>query len=164
MHTSEEFDAILAAYHQTNDGLMGLGRFASLSLQPAYHAQLRHIASRGGRKGQYGEVLSAEELSMRKARGWMRGQNKEWTDIAKGKDGVLNALGIPRAKNLEPVVEGGLLYLQERKVTTEGMERKKWAWGGDMQEAGRGVSEMQAREWAFLAKKPQGADEEMVDV
>jgi len=164
MHTSEELDAIIAAYHQTNDGLMGLGRFASLSLQPAYHAQLRHIASRGGRKGQYGEVLSVEELSARRARGWMRGQNKEWTDVAEGKDGVLNALGIPRAKNLEPVVEGGLLYLQERKATGKGMERKKWAWGGDMQEGGRGVSEMQARQWVFLAKKRQGADEEMIDV
>jgi hypothetical protein len=88
----------------------------------------KEIEARGGRKANFGKLLTPQVVKERRERGWNIHQNKAVVHDAKSEQGarVLEELfGIKNVDDLEPGVRNGQLVMMERPVDENGKKRRK---------------------------------------
>lgn len=163
-YTPDDLDDILSRYRKSNEGLMAMGRFACLSLEPAYTYIQQKIAARGGRKTQYGQVYTTENKDERSRKGWGKHQNIPLQKRTQPglENGVQKALGVPSPEELKPVVRDGKLLLERCKY--EEGKTNAWLYGDGGLGKKEGFVEAQAGEWAYLGKKREQGNQEVIDL
>lgn len=86
----------------------------------------KEIEARGGRKVNFGKLLTAQVRKERKENGWSLHQNKEGIDDEKSDVAAIalqELFGIPDIDDLEPSVRDGQLAMKEKAVDREGKNR-----------------------------------------
>ena len=88
----------------------------------------KEIDARGGRKANFGKLLTAQVIKERKERGWGIHQNKDVVDD-ENSDVSVKALrelfGIKDIDDLEPGLRNGQLVMVEKAVDQEGKKKKE---------------------------------------
>jgi hypothetical protein len=88
----------------------------------------KEIEARGGRKANFGKVLTAQVIKERRERGWGIHQNKDVVDDEKSEiaaKALEELFGVKDIDDLEPGVRGGQLVMVEKDVDREGKKRSK---------------------------------------
>lgn len=87
----------------------------------------KEIEARGGRKANFGKLLTAQIIKERREKGWGIHQNKDIVDDEKSEEAakaLQELFGIKDIDDLEPSMSGGQLVMVERAVDEEGNRKK----------------------------------------
>lgn len=88
----------------------------------------KEIEARGGRKSNFGKLLTAQVIQERAERRWGIHQNKDVVDDEKSEDAaraLQELFGVKDIDGLEPTLRNGQLVMMEKVVDEEGKKRKK---------------------------------------
>jgi hypothetical protein len=88
----------------------------------------KEIEARGGRKANFGKLLTPQVIKERRENGWNMHQNKAIVNDEKSEEAakaLQELFGIEDIDDLEPSVRGGQLVMVEKAVDEEGRRRKK---------------------------------------
>lgn len=88
------------------------------------------IEARGGRKANYGKILTSQIVKERRQKGWQIHQTKEVPARLQMGDGSkhMEALfTLPDPSSLEPVLRNGQLFMAEKTLDESGRKRRKSA-------------------------------------
>jgi hypothetical protein len=88
----------------------------------------KEIEARGGRKSNFGKLLTAQVIQERAERGWGIHQNKDVVDDEKSEDAaraLQELFGVKDIDDLEPGLRNGQLVMMEMAVDEEGKKKKE---------------------------------------
>ncbi|KFY63848.1 hypothetical protein V496_03634 [Pseudogymnoascus sp. VKM F-4515 (FW-2607)] len=144
------FYDMLSKYSNSDEDFMARTLFDLRTDEELYITIQAKIATRGGRKGQFGEVCSRLDVDPT----WSKHQNQPWktNPAALNRDDLplQKILGEFDAKDMVPMVIEGELHLSQHEEY-EG-PRRTWRYGDGGAGKDQGYLEAQAGAWAHLAK------------